>query len=374
MKQNSPKRIRFLSLGLLLAVLSPMLVACGDEVVSQAITTPGAAINATSGSQIVNVPVVGTINSSSEVARPSATATTGGTVASRATARPPTAPPPPTAVPTPTPYPTPALKIPFEGAPKAVPEFKGQGQVTERQFQSKLLNQVVPYRIYLPAEYDKTQKRYPVLYMLHGFSGKDDEWMWYGLFDRLDEMIASGKIKPFIVVLPWGNQEYWVDHPDNGPRWGEYTAREVVAHIDGNFRTIPLKESRAIGGLSMGGNGALQVTMSYPNVFGVVGAHSPTMRTFDQKIPWWGDQAWFDRYDPITQAKTNPYLPTVKLWIDIGLDDKAWRARALELKSVLESRKINFTWDESPGDHNDMYWKANVPDYLTFYAGALDFK
>ncbi len=278
----------------------------------------------------------------------------------------------PVVTPTPTPYPTPALKIPPLGAPKTV-DFSGKGQVLEVEFHSTLLNKDVQYRIYLPQEYATSQKRYPVLYMLHGYSGKIDEWMWYGLLDRFDEMINTRQVKPFIIVLPFGDQEYWMDHPDNGPAWGEYVAHEVVDHIDGNYRTLPFKESRAIGGLSMGGNGALQVSMNYPNIFGVIGAHSPTMRTYDQKIPWWGDEDWFLKHDPVAMVKTNQYISQVKLWIDIGSDDKTWRPRALELKQNLLDRKIAFKWTDFPGDHNAEYWTAHVPDYLSWYNSVLVF-
>ena len=283
----------------------------------------------------------------------------------------------PTAIPataTPVTYPKPALNIPQEGPTRPVPEFSGAGQVTERDFYSSLLKKTEPYRIYLPQDYFTTQQRYPVLYMLHGYSGKVDEWMWYGIFDRYEELLTKNTAKQFIIVLPDGEQEYWVDHANDGAAWGKYMAEEVVAHIDGNYRTIPLKESRAIGGMSMGGNGALQIAMNYPNIFGIVGAHSPTMRTFDQKIPWWGDLNWFLAHDPVAMVKTNQYITQVKLWIDDGADDKVWRPRVLELKQNLDNRSIKYVWYAWPGDHDANYWRAHVADYLTWYSTVLDFK
>lgn len=274
--------------------------------------------------------------------------------------------------PTATPYPTPKLNIPIVGDTTKV-DFKGKGQVLERQFYSTDLKKNMVYRIYLPAGYDTSKQRYPTLYMLHGYSGKVDEWMWYGIMDRVDELINTGKIKPLIVVLPMGEQEYWVDHPNDGPKWGDYTAHEVVDHIDGNYRTIPVKASRAIGGLSMGATGALQLAMNYPGIFGVVGAHSPAMRSYEQKIPWWGDQDWYNKIDPVTLAKTSNALFDVKLWIDAGTEDSAWRARDLELKQILTDRKIPFTWTDWPGNHDATYWTAHVVDYLAFYASNLSY-
>jgi enterochelin esterase-like enzyme len=257
-----------------------------------------------------------------------------------------------------------------------VVDFKGQGQVVKRQFYSPDLQKNVSYEIYLPKEYATSgTKRYPVLYMLHGVSGQIDEWNWYGLMARADELISNGQIRPFLIVLPEGDQEYWVDHPDNGPKWGDYTAHEVVDHIDGNYRTIPLPASRAVGGLSMGSTGALQLAMNYPGIFGVLGAHSPAMRTYAQKVPWWGDQDWFDHMDPVTLAKTSAVdaLRNMKVWIDVGASDTAWKARVLELKQALEDQHVPFTYTEWPGDHNAEYWTAHVVDYLNWYNSALSF-
>jgi enterochelin esterase-like enzyme len=300
--------------------------------------------------------------------------TSPGSAASTPVPNTPTPAPKPTStpVPTPTPYPTPKLKIPLVGATTPV-DFTGKGQVVERQFYSNNLKKNVSYRIYLPQGYNSAAKRYPVLYMLHGFSGKIDEWMWYGIMGRVDDLISSGKIKPMLVVLPQGDQEYWVDHPNDGLKWGAYTAHEVVDHIDGNYKTLPLKGSRAIGGLSMGSTGALQLVMNYPGIFGVVGAHSPAMRTFDQKLPWWGDEDWYAKTDPVTLAKTSDALNDIKLWIDVGANDSAWRARVLEFKQILEDRKIPFTYTEWPGDHNGDYWTAHMVDYLNYYGSALSF-
>ncbi len=289
-----------------------------------------------------------------------------------AATRPPTASQPPATIAATRPaYPAPALNLPPLG-PIKMTRFQAKGNVGEGQFKSNLLDKPVTYHIYLPREYaSQPDLRYSVLYMLHGYSGMVDEWEWYGLLQRMDDLVETNNIRPFIIVLPMGEQEYWVDHPANGARWGEYLAHEVVDHIDGNFRTIPLKNSRAIGGLSMGAAGALQISMSYPGIFGIVGAHSPSLRTFDQSLPWWGDRQWFDRYDPVTMARTNPYLAQVKLWVDIGLDDRAWRSRALQFKSVLESRKLNFKWMDYPGDHNADYWTAHSLDYLNWYGNVL---
>ncbi len=344
-------------------LLTALLCACGET----------GHFNMSSGTSAAGT----TPQATADTIGPSATAAVTKTASNQPTS---TLPPETTAsqssgtiAPTATPYPTPALKIPFVGDPVAM-DFKGQGEVIKRQFFSPDLQKNVSYEIYLPKEYSSSgTKRYPVLYMLHGVGGQVDEWNWYGLMARADELISNGQIRPMLIVLPEGDQEYWVDHPNNGPKWGEYTAREVVNHIDGHYRTIPLPESRAIGGLSMGSTGALQISMNYPGIFGVLGAHSPAMRTYAQKLPWWGDQDWFNHIDPVTLAKAGDALKNMKVWIDVGANDTVWKPRVLELKQVLEDRQIPFTYTEWPGDHNADYWTAHVVDYLAWYNSVLSF-
>lgn len=90
----------------------------------------------------------------------------------------------------------------------------------------------MPYLVYLPPDYDSEQnERYPVLYMLHGFTADYTEWTRYGIFEAAEQLMISGEVKPFIIVLPEGDDSYWVDHAQ-GPRWGHYTAVELVQEID----------------------------------------------------------------------------------------------------------------------------------------------
>ena len=72
----------------------------------------------------------------------------------------------------------------------------------------------------------------------------------------------------------------WVDHTNGGPKWGQYTAQDVVAEIDATWRTVPGRDHRAIGGLSMGAQGALQLAMRYPDVFGRVQVGTVYRRSF----------------------------------------------------------------------------------------------
>src|SRR5437867_3133913 len=143
-------------------------------------------------------------------------------------------------------------------------------------FKSLALGRAMPYSISLPPGYAPSKRVYPVLYMLHGMSGTNDEWREYGIFDAADRMIRSGEIRPLIIVLPQGDKAYWVDHalPTDQEAWGRYMAKDVVADVDARYRTVADLAHRAIGGVSMGAHGAVQLALNYPDTFSIVGAHS----------------------------------------------------------------------------------------------------
>jgi enterochelin esterase-like enzyme len=243
--------------------------------------------------------------------------------------------------------------------------------VQKRTFFSPTLNRVMPYYIYIPPGYDLSPGvRYPVLYMLHGISGTNGEWIGYGLTGRAYDMMKAGQISQSLIVLPEGAQGYWVDHV-NGPAWGTYVAKDVVNEIDAHFRTLADRQYRAIGGLSMGGYGALELAITYPNVFGVAGAHSPSLHTFTTSPPFYGSQAYFDAHDPVYLYKAHPDIArTLKIWIDDGQDDD-WMPVVSSFQQMLQAQGISDEWHVYSGGHEGTYWSTHVVDYLQFYSKAL---
>jgi enterochelin esterase-like enzyme len=263
--------------------------------------------------------------------------------------------------------------LPTQAQPPTPIAFNGKGTVEDGHFYSPILNRVMPYRIYMPPNYATSNQRYPVLYMLHGLSGSYLEWIDYKLLDTVDALITQGKIKPIIIVLPSGDQEYWVDHANGGPQWGEYVVHDVVGYIDASYRTIPNRDNRAIGGHSMGGHGSLQLAFNHPEIFSVVGAHSPTLRTKEQAAPYFGDETYYEAHDPVSLAKSLPEatLKSLKIWVDIGTQDNTWRPRAEELDQILTARGIPHQFNIWEGGHEGAYWISHVAQYLQFYADNL---
>ncbi len=250
-----------------------------------------------------------------------------------------------------------------------LPEMDGSAY--ERTLYSPALGRSMPYYVYLPPGYEESGKRYPTLYMLHGMGGHREEWIVYGLIGMIDQQIRFGNVAPFIVVLPQGDKGYWVDNANGGPRWGEYLTRDVVENIDANYRTLQSPASRGIGGLSAGGFAALSQAFTHPDLFGVVGAHSPSLRGDDGEIALLGHADEFDARDPIFLAARAPSLNGMRIWIDIGQGDETWLPRARLLRDALAGADAKLEWREQPGAHDFDYWNGHIVDYVRFYGAAL---
>ena len=141
-----------------------------------------------------------------------------------------------------------------------------------------------PALVYLPPGYDAdTDRRYATIYLLHGILDRPSVWVEpvYGgmtIQAAMDRLIAAGEIEPAIVVMPSGHNAYGASMYMNGPvtgDWGDFIARDVVAHVDATYRTRPRPESRAITGHSMGGFGAVRLAMLHPDIFGVAWGMNP---------------------------------------------------------------------------------------------------
>lgn len=141
-----------------------------------------------------------------------------------------------------------------------------------------------PIYVYLPPGYDASAaKRYPTLYLLHGFIGTSRAWtsggyQGFSLQPAMDDLIKNGKVREMIVVAANGKNSYGGSFYTNSSvtgNWEDFIYRDLVGYIDATYRTLARAESRGIAGHSMGGYGALMLGMKHPDVFGAVYALSP---------------------------------------------------------------------------------------------------
>lgn len=250
--------------------------------------------------------------------------------------------------------------------------------------------------IYLPPGYDDphNDKRYPVIYLLSGLGGNFREWAYdYNLCGLAQEMIASREISPMIIVMPSGNasnpQEgyggYWLNHapegftcPDtvaglnvsDGKRWGDYIWNDLVQVIDANFRTLPRPASRAIGGMSAGGQAALTHALMHPDIFGVVGAHSPSQRRADCSVAFFGSPDFYYQFDPFELVANSNVASKLSIWLD-DAEHSVWLLDNQAFNSLLTVSGVEHEWHMYPGDHNPPYWQNHIADYLRWYSAQL---
>lgn len=279
---------------------------------------------------------------------------------------------------------------PPQGPPPGAP--RGQGprgmpaSEKAKTFDSKSLGAAVTYVAYLPADYETSKASYPVIYALHGMFENSAFWERRGLAPQYDELVKAGVAPNAIVVTVDGGNNLFVNSSKG--KYQDLVTRDLVEHIDKNYRTLSKREGRALLGISMGGYGALNIAFSHPGVFGAVAAHSamllteiPTveagarggqMRAFTGVFGEPVDPAIWKADDPLELAKAVEAGKTPALYFDCGGQDRYGLFAGNEaLHKMLDSRKIPHEFSISPGDHGYDFVKSVFANSLGFLKSKL---
>lgn len=245
------------------------------------------------------------------------------------------------------------------------------GTVSRIWYDSPALGLERRMTVYTPVGYETSGKRYPVLYLLHGMGGDEEAWISLGRTAQiLDNLIAQGKARPMIVVMPNGNasQEAAPGESSRGmvpptmqlPKTmeGSYEQAfpEIVKFIDKNYRTIKSKSGRAIAGLSMGGFHSLHISKQYPDMFNYIGlfsaaimpnkeVSSPIYENMEGKL-----KVQFDK---------NPAL----YWIAIGKTDFLYKTNE-EYRKLLDEKGYKYTYYESDEGHIWKNWRIYLTEFV----------
>lgn len=247
------------------------------------------------------------------------------------------------------------------------------------EFNSSVIGKTLPYNAVLPPGYHlltSRRTRYPVLYLLHGWSGHYDSWLNQ---TAIKEYAAQHQM---IIIMPEGDDSWYTDSATvPSDRYETYILQELIPQVDGRFRTIPERHGRAIAGSSMGGYGALKFGFKHPEMFqfaaSMSGALDATARTDDPSImqtfgaPGSSARAANDlprlaREFPAEQITLLPYF-----YLDCGKDDP-WLASNRDFAGILLERKIAHEYRQPPGDHTWSYWDKQVREVLRFAAEHMD--
>jgi enterochelin esterase-like enzyme len=220
----------------------------------------------------------------------------------------------------------------------------------------KLQKQSTELRIYTPPCYSAAAHiHYSVLYMLHGQTYTDAQWQQLGLTSSADQLITSGKIPPLIIVMP--NESASMSEADTS-KFGDALVQEVIPWVDTHYSTCNVRACRAIGGLSRGGNWAVRIGLSHPDLFAVIGAHSAPL--------FYGDLSRVAAWIKALPAQQSAPM----IYIDFGKNDEE-KDQMLQFGQELDHLNIVHQLIQFNGFHNADYWSAHVADYLRWYAASL---
>jgi enterochelin esterase family protein len=242
-----------------------------------------------------------------------------------------------------------------DGAFQAYDRSIPHGAVAEVEYWSTSLGAKRRAHIYTPPGYMKNSTRYPVLYLVHGAGDSDNSWTSVGHANYiLDNLIAAGKARPMIVVMPFGHtpDRPGVDMLANTD-FGDDLLKDLIPFIETNFRTLNGTATRAMAGLSMGGAHTLQYGLTHPELFGYVGVFSMGLL----------DTAQVARYESRNAAALQRAGKEMKLvYYAMGKDDFLYRSVA-PTRAVLDRQGIKYVYHESGGGHTWINWRAYLNDF-----------
>jgi enterochelin esterase-like enzyme len=261
------------------------------------------------------------------------------------------------------------LHIPFASADSGDPSSPWEiadvphGEIHHHFYRSKVVGDQRGYFVYTPPGYNPRGKQtYPVLYLLHGYSDDANAWTAVGRANViLDNLIARGKAKPMLIVMPLGYGAPEILLPSSGgfyapgiternfDRFRETLLSEVIPRVEAEYLVRKDRDSRAIAGLSMGGAESLLTGLNTLNVFAWIGAFSSGGITPD-----------FDKEFPGLDASANAQLRL--LWIACGTDDRLMEINR-SLRTWLASKNIRHVDVETPGAHTWLVWRRNLTEF-----------
>ncbi len=248
---------------------------------------------------------------------------------------------------------------------------------------SEVLQMERKYAIYLPPDYETSQRSYPVLYLLHG--GGDDQtgWVQFGeVLHIADQAIFSGKATPMIIVMPDANtgKRGYTNDPAGEWRYEDFFFEELMPYVEKTYRIKGQKRYRAVAGLSMGGGGTYYYALHRPDLFASACPLSAGARKWNNEEA----QKYLERHDitDITKKQMDEWMgkydihgmiedmpedqkKAIRWYIDCGDDDFLYEGNSL-VHIAMRKNEIPHEFRIRDGKHNWTYWRESFPEVLNF--------
>jgi enterochelin esterase-like enzyme len=248
---------------------------------------------------------------------------------------------------------------------------------------SKILKMDRKFAVYLPPDYETSQRSYPVLYLLHGYGDDQTGWVQFGEVQHIaDKAINEGKATPLVIVMPDANtgKVGYVNEIKGDWRYEDFFFEEFIPYIEKTFRIKGEKTYRAIAGLSMGGEGTFVYALHHPELFSsacpLSAATGPAnIDEMDKYILWQKSEglskadreAYFNKYSVLRliDQVTDKNKKAVRWYIDCGDDDFLYEGNSLA-HIAMRKKEIPHEFRIRDGAHTWSYWRSALPNVLEF--------
>jgi enterochelin esterase-like enzyme len=258
----------------------------------------------------------------------------------------------------------------------------------ELSVESKILNMERKYAIYLPPDYESSERSYPLLYLLHGAGDDQTGWVQFGeVLHIADKAILEGSATPMIIVMPDANtgQRGYFNDPKNEWRYEDFFFEELMPYVEKTYRIKGEKRYRAISGLSMGGGGTFMYALHHPELFSSACPLSAScgplsMEDMERQMQRrnWKDvsdeqlKTWYKRHSVLELVNDMPddQKTAVRWYIDCGDDDFLYEGNSL-VHIAMRKKEIPHEFRTRDGGHTWTYWREALPEVLAFVSAAF---
>jgi S-formylglutathione hydrolase FrmB len=268
-----------------------------------------------------------------------------------------------------------------------------QGRVDCSALNSRILQRSVRYCVLLPPSYEgDANKKYPVLYFLHGLGENEQTLIRSGGWGLIEDLEHEHTIGDFIIAAPqaWGT--FFINSADGRERYSDFFLAEFLPHIEAHYRVIRERSSRGVTGLSMGGYGGLRFAWADPQLFGSVSAQSPALitespRELDVELRDAGPlgrllggvfgnpiaPAHWNQNNPFQLARKNRLqIRTQAIYINCGRQDEyGFQAGAEALHNQLMAEKVSHEFHLYEGGHDAEYFLSHLGETMEFHWHAF---
>ena len=267
----------------------------------------------------------------------------------------------------------------------ALPSF-ASGRVECGSVTSKYVPRPVAYCALLPPSYDsQPTRKFPVLYFLHGLGGDQSFLVSSGGWNIIEDAQEQKQITEFVVVTPQADSTFYINSKDGRVKYEDFFIHDFVPQIEKHFHLLGTRSGRAIGGISMGGYGALRFAFKYPQMFVAVVAHMPALL---EQLPRGSSEAGITPYlgpafgRPLDEAYWKANTPFVfahtaivhgmKIYFDCGdQDDFGFDAGTKALDRLLTARHVPHESHVYPGRHDWQFVARHLQDSLKVVSEAF---